>query len=656
MYETGKMSFENSKKRIQNFVMKYFDRHGYLKNKDPDQVASILVYDYLVQNGYKDVAQNLAKEILDRPDKDFSRKRKLSECESDESVEKVSKLTDPDRIAFTLVIDYLNKFGYQGFAQELETEVKYSKLDLQGLDLQTVLKSQKSKSDRCDPENISINLVIDYFNKHGYQGLAQELQNEVNFSRIDLQGLDLSTVIKSVTKVPRIICDKTSTKMSKSRLSQVPETQMMSSKRKMSKSKVIQVPEEQQPMSSNASRKRKLDNCDKTGTKVLKLSDPDQLDDLNQRVTITDLFIDKLDDLKSLPQDSEIPKAVKFILDSNIKVRKSVRNTFDIIPKQCKRVYFEKNFAYIRSDKLSGLRYGDASEESLILKQWNNLVKGVPIYVPEKFLIQIEETTLSWCQTLLGAFLSRDMTENHRCASQLFNALISLKKRKGGLTPEEDELILALGARNAPSTEWKKLATDMGRSVDRLWARLHYLKNDKGKSTRFARFTLEEDRKILEYVNERFDISSSESLKSMKSSDLHGLTKVIARGQTIIVNRWRGILMPAILSYLYGVPEIQWRNEFLKFIIHQKVMNLTSINWTDVLQKWPYQTKFNLTRTLDIASRYCKDNNTDANSPLYKQVSNYLSHPIKKGISLRQQDQRRAVLKIFDEIRSGNKQ
>ena len=570
--------------------------------------------------------------------------------------EKVSKLIDPDRIAFTLVIDYLNKFGYQGFAQKLETEVKYSTLDLQGLDLQTVLKSILSKSDRCDPENVSINLVIDYFNKHGYQGLAQELQNEVNFSRIDLQGLDLSTVIKTVTKVPRIICDKTSTKMSKSRLSQVPETQMMSSKRKMSKSKVIQVPEEQQPMSSNASRKRKLDNCDKTGTKVLKLSDPDQLDDLNQRVTITDLFIDKLDDLKSLPQDSEIPKVVKFILDSNIKVRKSVRNTFDIIPKQCKRVYFEKNFAYIRSDKLSGLRYGDASEESLILKQWNNLVKGVPIYVPEKFLIQIEETTLSWCQTLLGAFLSRDMTENHRCASQLFNALISLKKRKGGLTPEEDELILALGARNAPSTEWKKLATDMGRSPISLSARLHYLKNDKGKSTRFARFTLEEDRKILEYVNERFDISSSESLKSMKSSDLHGLTKVIARGQTIIVNRWRGILMPAILSYLYGVPEIQWRNEFLKFIIHQKVMNLTSINWTDVLQKWPYQTKFNLTRTLDIASRYCKDNNTDANSPLYKQVSNYLSHPIKKGISLSQQDQRRAVLKIFDEIRSGHKQ
>ena len=122
----------------------------------------------------------------------------------------------------------------------------------------------------------------------------------------------------------------------------------MSSKQKVPKSKIVQVPDDQQ-----STRKRKLENCDKTATKVLKLSDPD-LDDLNRKVTVNDLFIDKLDDLKSFPEDSEIPKVVKFILDSNIQVKKSVRNTFDIVPKQCKRVYFEKNFAYIRSDKLSG--------------------------------------------------------------------------------------------------------------------------------------------------------------------------------------------------------------------------------------------------------------------------------------------------------------
>ena len=94
--------YENRK--IQSFVKNYFNQHEYLKNKDPDQVTSILVYDYLIQNGYEKVAQKLAIDIL--------KSQELSECESDESDEEVSKLIDPDRLTFTLVIDYLNKFGY----------------------------------------------------------------------------------------------------------------------------------------------------------------------------------------------------------------------------------------------------------------------------------------------------------------------------------------------------------------------------------------------------------------------------------------------------------------------------------------------------------------------------------------------------------------
>ena len=54
--------YENRK--IQSFVKNYFNQHEYLKDKDPDQVTSILVYDYLIQNGYEKVAQKLALDIL----------------------------------------------------------------------------------------------------------------------------------------------------------------------------------------------------------------------------------------------------------------------------------------------------------------------------------------------------------------------------------------------------------------------------------------------------------------------------------------------------------------------------------------------------------------------------------------------------------------
>ena len=552
--ENMKMRDKHSKTRIQGWVKDYLDRHDYMKDKDPNQVTSILVYDYLVQNGYKDIAQKLAQTILNKSD--CNHKRKLSEsgsCSSDKIESKVSKMTDPDRVTFTLVSDYLDQHGYQALSQELRNEVKYSKLDLECLNLP-----------------------------------------------------DLSTIL--------------------------------------SNSRFFQVPEKQP-------KKRKSESCDtNTKTKMFKLSaqDPDSLDDLNQKVTITDLFIDKVEDLKTLPEDSEIPKVVKFILDTNIKVRKSMRNTVLFVDKRS----CQDNFPYIRFDNLSGLRYGKASEESLILQHWNNLVKEVPIDVPDKFLMEIEETSLTWCQLLLGAYLSQDLTENHRLAAQLFKALIGLKKRRGAYVTEEDELILALDAKNASKEEFKTLAWQLGRTQLSVTTRLNYLKDDKGKAraSKYTEFTLDEDRKILEYVNERFDISTVELLKSVKRREqLSGLKEILHRGLPNITNRWNCRLMPVLLSYMYGVPEIQWKEEFLKYVVQQKVTNMASMDWADVLQKWPYQNRFSLTKLLDTASNYSKEK-----LPLYQLVSAYLSHPIKP-ISKKLIDRRRAILKIFDEIRFGNK-
>ena len=325
-----------------------------------------------------------------------------------------------------------------------------------------------------------------------------------------------------------------------------------------------------------------------------------------------------------------------------------MRNTLHISDFYKEKI--QRLFPYIRTEKLSTLKYGDTSEESLILKQWDDLVEKVPIHVPERFLVQIKETTLTWCRLLLGTYLGQNLTENHRCANQVFRAFAHLKGRKGTYTPEEDELILALDSKNGSTVEWKNLASELGRMRKSLSTRLHYLKNIKGKSAFNTRFKLEEDRKIMEYVNERFDLSSPESLKSVKRIDLKDLTHVLQRSHQMIFDRWIRRLMPILLTYLYGAPEIQWKDDFLKYVVEQKVMNLAAMNWTDVLQKWPFQNKHSLTKSLDDASwRFSKDKK----GPLYQQVSAYLSHPVKKPTSKSLQDQRREIRSIFDEIRFG---
>ena len=585
-----------SKQKQKTREFREFSNSGKMREKDSNR-TTLWVYDYLVKNGYQNVAEEFAHVII----------KKLRK----ESKQSVS--VDPDQIAFTLVIDYLNKHDYQAVAKELQNEVKYEKVDLLGLDLQTILKDKLSKSEPklsklSNPEHDPSIWIHDYSVKNGYQNVAEELV------------LALSDKPEKDSRRERQSnCDKNETKVSKSR----------------------QVPEKE-----SESKKRKLESCERTQPKVFKLPDSDQSnEDLNEKVTINDLFVDKLDDLKTLPQDSEIPRVVKFILDLNMQVRKSVRNTIHMT----NSLLCGRTFTYIRTGKLSGLRYGDTSEESLVLKHFDILAEKVPICVPEKFLIQIEETTLTWCKLLLGAYLSQDLTENHRCASQLFKALICLKKRKGTWTPEEDELILALDAKGGSATDWNKLAMDLGRVQIALSTRLHYLKHYKAVNAARSRFTLEEDQKILEYVNERFDISSPESLKSVKITDLKNATNVIPRGQRMIFDHWNRRLLPTVLSYLYGAPEIQWKEEFLKYVVEQKVMSLPSMNWTDVLQKWPHQTKHTLSHLLDLASR----SKSTSKCPLYQQVSAYLSHPIKRPVNRVLQDERRTILKIFDEIRFG---
>ena len=83
---------------------------------DKDRMR-IWVFDYLVHNGYSKTARAYAEvlsEIL----------RKEKEEQESESVENV----DPDWLAFTLVSNYLKKYGFEKVAKKLEKKVDYEKV------------------------------------------------------------------------------------------------------------------------------------------------------------------------------------------------------------------------------------------------------------------------------------------------------------------------------------------------------------------------------------------------------------------------------------------------------------------------------------------------------------------------------------------------
>merc|ERR1711860_482200 len=121
--------------------------------------------------------------------------------------------------------------------------------------------------------------------------------------------------------------------------------------------------------------------------------------------------------------------------------------------------------------------------------------------------------------------------------------------RKGSLDEEEKEMLLEFDKKHngKPTTnDWKKLSLEMKRQSKHLQHQLKILKGSKdvSQTLKNSRYTLEDDQKILSYLNEHFDIADAEKLKSFCEKDFKPLIKVLQRGEHSIYNHYQGTLLP----------------------------------------------------------------------------------------------------------------
>ena len=102
--------------------------------------------------------------------------------------------------------------------------------------------------------------------------------------------------------------------------------------------------------------------------------------------------------------------------------------------------------------------------------------------------------------------------------------------RKGSLDEEEVEKLLEFDKKHIGKptlNDWKELALEMGRQSRHLQSQLKILKESKdvNQTLKNSRYTLEDDKKILTYLNEHFDIGNAEKLRSLSMKDLQPLVK-----------------------------------------------------------------------------------------------------------------------------------
>ena len=409
-------------------------------------------------------------------------------------------------------------------------------------------------------------------------------------------------------------------------------------------------------------KKAKVDEIQSIPKKPKEGQEPRQFEDdeLNRLVTIKDVFSDKVAQVEKLELEfpgTELAKVAKFILDDNVSVKNSIALTNFASKDTTKN---KKRCPYLKTSKLSGKSYGENSEESQLMKNWNQLVAKVPIFIPEKFIVDIEKTANTshlWIQKLMGAYLSQGFV-HHRVANQFYTSLIGLKMRKGSLDEEEKEKLMEFDKKHKGKptvNDWKQLASEMGRTKNTLQTHLRNLKQSKdvSQTLKDSRYTLENDEKILSYLNEHFDIGDAKKLKSFSQKDFKPLVKVLKRGEYAIYLHYHGFLLPILLGNIYGTLNMHWEDDFFKYyIIDQKVESISDVNWNLILEQKPFLTRKQITMALNDARKTV----VEVQGPLYEQIAAYRSR-IPTGRSAHKwiEERKWKVSQMYDMMKAKSK-
>ena len=181
---------------------------------------------------------------------------------------------------------------------------------------------------------------------------------------------------------------------------------------------------------------------------------------------------------------------------------------------------------------------------------------------------------------------------------------------------------------------------------------------DVNQALKNTEYNLEDEEKILRHVNEHFG-QNPKTLEKLSWKDFVPLVKVLKRSSKAIVSHFQTFLLPIMLASIYDSKDFnsnpEWKDEFFKYIIEEKVESISDINWDHVLKEKPFLTKRQMSIVLNTAVRRVQApmKRRKLQGPLYEQIE-YFRRRIPKNRRPRRRrsnEQRKmAISQIYDEI------
>ena len=114
---------------------------------------------------------------------------------------------------------------------------------------------------------------------------------------------------------------------------------------------------------------------------------------------------------------------------------------------------------------------------------------------------------------------------------------------------------------------------------------------DVNQALKNTEYNLEDEEKILRHVNEHFG-QNPKTLEKLSWKDFVPLVKVLKRSSKAIASHFQTFLLPIMLASIYDSKDFnsnpEWKDEFFKYIIEEKVESISDIDWDHVLKEKPF--------------------------------------------------------------------
>jgi len=386
--------------------------------------------------------------------------------------------------------------------------------------------------------------------------------------------------------------------------------------------------------------------------------DLDSLEKSYQKFShIIDGYADVLESLNLENSDSEVDKVVKFILDKNILVRQLNIALSHLTNSTSES--FRQSMSSFKSVKNGHYTRTEFGTNALIMKNWEELTKSVPINDPEKCIKDFSNIRKSdgklnlKKRNVLGCFLGQNLKAIRHAANIFKHSCKMINPGNAGkFSKEEDQIILEEASKSGGSLEtWKNLARILGRTDRCDWVNIKRRYMRLTDSFHRGKWKLTEDETLIEALFQEKKVSDIRTIESIDFNDFKRVTNKLNRPCDSLCDRWNCTLKPVLLSHHYGTLHKPWRIDFFNYVIEKKAVGEQDLDYAELKILFPEQTSRSLHTSL---VRFAPKIGTPE-KPLFQRIKEEL-HNCKDPLeSERVKAFREEIVIIYDRVINGDK-